>query len=242
MERLNEVICHELSDKNRSIAEQLGNLCVWGHIQIWESFAISMFVFFNEKYVPNCWKFRHHFFLVHSRRSKPAPFFDAVSESARWVAATFVAAADGADDTELFGGLYDWLPKFSLFSLASASSLSKAAVWHCSTVDTNNLQNWQQQESNSKTMIHEPRFAVTNRDTNAYILMLGNFKKWDEMLHKHTRGKHCTRFLLMFWIKWYNKIRLLTLLRVNRFKNPMEAGIIMMEDWKFKRSKVLSKT
>lgn len=55
------------------------------------------------------------------------------------VAACDAAAAD--EEAELFGGLYDWLPKFCLFSFAFASSLSKAAVSHCSTVDTNSLQN-----------------------------------------------------------------------------------------------------
>lgn len=63
----------------------------------------------------------------------------AVSEDWRSVA----AAAD--EETEPFGGLYDWLPKFCLFSFALASSLSKAAVSHCSTVDTNSLQNWQRE-------------------------------------------------------------------------------------------------
>lgn len=56
-----------------------------------------------------------------------------------------VAAAD--EEAELFGGLYDWLPKFCLFSFAFASSLSKAAVSHRSTVDTKSLQNWQQEEN-----------------------------------------------------------------------------------------------
>lgn len=53
-------------------------------------------------------------------------------------AAVCIVAAVGA---ELFGGTYDWLPKFCLFSLALDWSLSKTAASHCSTVDTNNLQN-----------------------------------------------------------------------------------------------------
>lgn len=70
----------------------------------------------------------------------------AVSEDWRSVAAVCdVAAAD--EETELFGGLYDWLPKFCLFSFAFASSLTKAAVSHRSTVDTNSLQNWQEKEN-----------------------------------------------------------------------------------------------
>lgn len=84
---------------------------------------------------------------------KRVPFFGvesdsswAVSEDWRSVAAVCdVAAAD--EETELFGGLYDWLPKFCLFSFAFASSLSKAAVSHRSTVDTNSLQNWQREEN-----------------------------------------------------------------------------------------------
>lgn len=82
--------------------------------------------------------------------SQVVPFLKGASESAwgvsgvrRTVAAACDAAAcdAAADDNELFGGLYDWLPKFCLFSLALDSSLSKTAVSHCSTVDTNNLQN-----------------------------------------------------------------------------------------------------
>lgn len=64
----------------------------------------------------------------------------AVSEDGRSVAAVCdVAAAD--EEAGPLGGLYAWLPKFCLFSFAFASSLSKAAVSHRSTVDTNSLQN-----------------------------------------------------------------------------------------------------
>lgn len=70
----------------------------------------------------------------------------AVSEDWRSIAAVCDAAA-ADEETELFGGLYDWLPKFCLFSFAFASSLSKAAVSHRSTVATNSLQNWQQEEN-----------------------------------------------------------------------------------------------
>lgn len=65
--------------------------------------------------------------------SESAGISEGCSEGAAVVCA--VAAA------ELLGGLYDWLPKFCLFSLALDSSLSKTAASHRSTVDTNNLQN-----------------------------------------------------------------------------------------------------
>ena len=106
------------------------------------------------------------------------PFLSAVSDSARavsggwgWVAAW---AADDADDTEGFGGLYDWLPKFCLFSLASASSLSKAAIWHCSTVDTSNLQNWQQKETSNKGVIHEHCFEAMDEEDSLEQIMGGS--------------------------------------------------------------------
>lgn len=101
------------------------------------------------------------FMLDYSGKPHAVPFLSVVSDSARVVSggwgrdAAGCAAAADADDTELFGGLYDWLPKFCLFSLALASSLSKTAIWHCSTVDTSNLQNWQQKDTGSKGMIHE---------------------------------------------------------------------------------------
>lgn len=61
------------------------------------------------------------------------PFLSVEPDSAGWAASTV--------DADALGGLHDWLPKFCLFSLASPSSFSKAAVWHCSTVETNTLQN-----------------------------------------------------------------------------------------------------
>lgn len=69
---------------------------------------------------------------------KRVPFLGVESDSS-WAVSADVAAAD--EESELFGGLNDRLPKFCLFSFAFASSLSKAAVSHRSTVDTNSLQN-----------------------------------------------------------------------------------------------------
>lgn len=78
------------------------------------------------------------------REKLPAAAFRSVaSESAGisegWSEGAAVVCTVAA--AELFGGMYDWLPKFCLFSLALDSSLSKTAASHCSTVDTNNLQN-----------------------------------------------------------------------------------------------------
>lgn len=166
MDCLNEVICHWVSEKSISNRANGKSVCMGVHPNIWK-FCTKLLYSWCCFFKPKFW---YPFFLLAlARRSDPAPFFGVVSESARWV-------AGDADDTELFGGLYDWLPKFSLFSLASASSLSKAAVWHCSTVDANNLQNWQQQESKSKRMMHERYFEATSSGMNVYSLVLGNVK------------------------------------------------------------------
>lgn len=99
--------------------------------------------------------------LQSSGKPHVVPFLSVVSDSARAVSGGWGwVAVWAADDTEGFGGLYDWLPKFCLFSLASASSLSKAAIWHCSTVDTSNLQNWQQKETSSKGVTHKHCFEA----------------------------------------------------------------------------------
>lgn len=124
--------------------------------------------------------------LDSSWMSRVLPFLSVVSESVlgvsggwgRVAAACDAAAAD--DDAELFGGLYDWLPKFCLFSLALASSLSKRAIWHRSTVDTSNLQNWQQQETSSKTLMYED--VLEKAKGSEMLISWMEVRIWQEIL------------------------------------------------------------
>lgn len=75
------------------------------------------------------------------------PFLGVEPDSSWAVSEDWRSDAAADEGSELFGGLYDWLPKFCLFSFAFASSLSNAAASHRSTVDANSLQNWQQEEN-----------------------------------------------------------------------------------------------